>query len=251
MVLKSEIENDIYFKYQAARVRALHTDRIDCIHVSDLIKECKRYVVYDKITPPEYKSSNTEEMKSLFFGQILHKTVILDEKRNEIPLLYDWTRDVGFSEDMAELDDGNRWNYLAGSIDDLIQVKGEWVIVDKKTTGSIDWFRKKDQRPNEYHKAQINFYRVLLKKCLGIDAKWGCNIYISNCIDNEKRDAPAVIPYKLNDIDKTMPLLTSGCQEIKTYMTQRKLPQATKNFLCDGMCPYAWPRCFTETKTSW
>jgi len=153
----------------------LHSDRLPCIHVSDLLKPCSRYVVYGKIFPAEFSSMNTEDMKSLIYGQMIHKEIKLDKENNEIPLMINWETGESFTlpEDVNSLFKGDKeWDFLTGTIDDLIYVKGEPVIVDKKTTGSIDYF-KRFGKPSDSHKPQINMYRVLLKKCLGIDAKWG------------------------------------------------------------------------------
>jgi len=219
----------------------LNSDRLPCIHVSDLLKPCQRYVVYSKIFPPEYSSMNTEDMKSLIYGQMIHHEIKLDKENNEIPLLWNWLEDKPLEDwftDDENWHKGNPWDHLSGTIDDLIYVKGEPVIVDKKTTGSIDYF-KRFGKPSDSHKPQINMYRVLLKKCLGIDAKWGANLYISNCIspDDKKRDAPVIIPYKLQDVEET-----------EKMMIERIIPEGTKNFMCDGMCNFA-QRCFNETKT--
>jgi len=230
----------------------LDSDRLPCIHVSDLLKPCQRYVIYSKIMPPEFKSSTTEDMKSMIFGQMIHKQIKLDKENNEIPLLYNWVKDKVLEDwftDDKNWHEGNLWDHLSGTIDDLIYVKGEPIIVDKKTTGSIGYF-KKFGKPSDNHKEQTNFYRVLLKKCLNIDAKWGANLYISNCVtpEDKGRDEPVIIPYKLNDMEKTEPIMMEKCKQIKEYMTKKIIPGPTYNYMCNGFCNYA-QRCFSETKT--
>ena len=192
-------------------------------------------------------------MKSMIFGQMLHKVIKLAEENNEIPLISNWidggvNRLAGDKEEIMRLIKGKEWDFLTGTIDDLVYVKGEPIICDKKTTGSIDYF-KKFGKPSDSHKEQINMYRVLLKKCLNIDAKWGANIYISNCItpDDKSRDAPIIIPYRLDEVEKTEKIMIERCKKIKDYMEKKIIPDGTKNYLCDGMCNYA-SRCFNETK---
>ena len=226
----------------------LNSDRLPCIHVSDLLKPCDRYVIYSKIFPPEFNSTNAEDIKSLVFGQMVHHEIKLDKENNEIPLVYNWVWNT--LANTFDINSKPNWDILAGTIDDLVYVKGEPIICDKKTTGSIDYF-KKFGKPSDSHREQINYYRVLLKKCLNIDAKWGANIYINNCIspDEKKKDIPVVIiPYKLDDEEKTEKKMMERCQVIKDYMTKKIIPPPTYNFLCDKYCNFA-TRCFEETET--
>ena len=60
--------------------------------------------------------------------------------------------------------------------------------MDKKTTGSIGYFQKYNSKVSDSHKAQINAYGALLKKCYGMEAKRGCVMYISNQVVKETRD---------------------------------------------------------------
>ena len=101
-------------------------------------------------------------------------------------------------------EDPRQLDIIYGSIDDLLKIGGKWVITDKKTTGSIDYFSRATSKASDSHRDQINRYRVLLKKCYDIDAEFGAVIYISNTIDKEKRDKPAIIPFKLRPIEETL-----------------------------------------------
>jgi len=228
LVLKSEIESDIYFKYREAQQRVLHTDRLPCIHISDLLKECQRYVVYDKITPQEYVTKSTEDLKSMFFGQMLHQVIKLDPKNNEVSLLYDWVEDKPIlkSSEIEKLiiTQEPNWDWISGTIDDIVKVKDEYIICDKKTTGKMNTYSLKKGIAYDNHKAQTNMYRVLLLKCMGIDAKWGCNIYISNntAPEDGSFDKPRIIPYKLDKVEETLPLMLERAKLIKGFMTDKK-----------------------------
>jgi len=248
MVLKSEIESDVYFRLRQAQMRALHSDRLPCIHVSDLLKECQRYVVYNKITPQEYMSSNTEDLKSMIFGQIFHSQIILAPDRNEVPLLWNWFKDEKQSRDIKTAVLKNPWDYISGTIDDIVKVKDEYVICDKKTTGNMNSYSLKKGVAYDNHKLQTNMYRVLLNKCTDIDAKWGCNIYVSNNISppDGAIDKPRIIPYKLEKVETTLPLMLERAKKIKDYMTKKIIPPPTYNFMCDAYCNHA-QRCFNET----
>ena len=85
----------------------------------------------------------------------------------------------------------------------------------------------------------------MLKKCYDIDAKHGAVIYISNSVDREKRDKPTVLAFKLNPIEETLNDMIVKAKIIKDAIAETKLPERTKCYLCDGMCPYA-SRCFSE-----
>ena len=185
MIKLEDVSNKAYFAMRKAQVNAMQTERLGKIHVSDVIKPCMRYVVYNKIMPGTGMS--TEDMKSLYFGQIVHSKTLLGKKdHNEMFLGYNWVRDEPISLEEAKKipeDDPRHLDIIYGSIDDLIQVGDKWVICDKKTTGSIDYFKRASSRPSETHVDQINLYRVLLQKCYGIEADFGCVIYMSNQVE--------------------------------------------------------------------
>ena len=69
MVLKKDIEAAAYFAFRKSQLKAMHTERLGMIHVSDIIKECPREVYYNKYVE---KTINTRDMKSLFYGQVVH-----------------------------------------------------------------------------------------------------------------------------------------------------------------------------------
>ena len=69
MIKLEDVTNKAYFAMRKAQVNAMQTERLGKIHVSDVIKPCMRYVVYNKTMPQTGMS--TEDMKSLYFGQIV------------------------------------------------------------------------------------------------------------------------------------------------------------------------------------
>ena len=92
MIKLEDVQNKAYFAMRKAQVEAMKTERLGQIHVSDVIKPCMRYVIYQK-TMPETGMS-TEDMKSLFFGQLVHSKTSLGKKdHNEMFLGYNWVRD--------------------------------------------------------------------------------------------------------------------------------------------------------------
>ena len=231
---------------------ALKTERLGQIHVSDVIKPCMRNVIYRKTLPET--GATTEDVKSLYFGQIVHSnTQIAKEEYHEMFLAYDYVRDEALTYEEAKKipeDDPRQLDIIYGSIDDLVKIGDKWVITDKKTTGSIDYFSRATAKVSESHRDQINRYRVLLKKCYDIDADMGCVIYISNKIEKDKRDIPVLKGFKLSPIEETLLDIIEKANIIKTAMTEEILPERTKCFLCDGMCPYA-TKCFEDNREKW
>jgi len=252
VITNEEINNVAYFAWRKAQLEAMGTERLGKIHVSDLIKPCMRNVMYGKFTPEEYKVMDTEDMKSMFYGQVIHKTTNLstDPKMNETFLAYDYEQDVPLTYKEAKsipLDDPRQLDIIYGSVDDIIEYKGETIIVDKKTTGSIDYFARPQAKASDSHRLQINCYGVLLEKCHKIKATRGCNIYISNSVSKEKRDMPVPITYKLGKPEEYLNMMVTNARVIKNSILNGQLPERTKCFLCDGMCNYA-SKCFGDTK---
>lgn len=248
MYTMDDVKGHVYFKFRKSQLKGMETERLGQLHVSDVIKPCMRYVYYSKTSPR--KSMSTEDMRPLFFGQAVHSiTQVAEPEWHEITLAYNIATDKAVDLDKMKdvpLDDPVWWDIIIGTIDDVVQMPtGEYIITDKKTTGSIDYFSRATSKPSEGHVDQINTYRVLLKKCKGIDAKHGAVIYISSTINKEKMDKPAVLPFKLIDTDVTLEKLKENQAIIKKAMLDKKKPERTKCFLCDGMCPHATV-CFDD-----
>ncbi len=231
---------------------ALKTERLGQIHVSDIIKPCMRNVIYNKTEPKT--GASTEDVKSLYFGQCVHSnSQLATEENHEKFLAYDYVRDVSLTREEAlkiKEDDPRQLDIIYGSIDDLMKVGGKWIICDKKTTGSIDYFGRASGKVSDSHRDQINRYRVLLKKCYDIDAEFGCVIYISNRIEKDSRDKPVVMSFKLKPIEETLIDIIEKANIIKTSLSKEILPERTKCFLCDGMCPFA-TKCFEDNREKW
>lgn len=247
MVVNKIVEDNAYFAFRKSQMKIMNNERLGIIHVSDLIKPCIRNVMYGKFTPDEYKTMSTEDMKSLYFGQILHSASdVAEPDKHEMFLAYDYVKDIPLTYKEAikiPKDDPRQLDIIYGSVDDVIKVDGEYIICDKKTTGSIDYFQKHNSSASDSHMAQINCYRVLLNKCYNIDAKRGCVIYISNSISKEKYDRPTPISFLLKKPEDVLLEMIETAKVIKESMTSKTLPERIKCYLCDGMCPYA-SKCF-------
>jgi len=252
MLKLEDVNNHVYFEFRRAQVEALKTERLGVIHVSDIIKPCMRNVIYNKIQPNTGMS--TEDYKSLYFGQIVHSnSMIAKEEHHEKFLAYNYVKDEPLTREEAlqiPPEDPEHLDIIYGSIDDLLEIDGKWVICDKKTTGSIDYFSRYNSKPSESHVDQINRYRVLLKKCYDIDAEFGCVIYISNRIEKDKREKPIILSFKLRPIEETLKDMIEKSRIIKDSMNDCTLPERTKCYLCDGMCNFA-SMCFEDNRKKW
>ena len=252
MLKLEDVNNHVYFEFRRAQVEAMKTERLGVIHVSDIIKPCMRNVIYNKIQPNTGMS--TEDYKSLYFGQIVHSnSMIAKEEHHEKFLAYNYVKDEPLTREEAlqiPPEDPEHLDIIYGSIDDLLEIDGKWVICDKKTTGSIDYFSRYNSKPSESHVDQINRYRVLLKKCYDIDAEFGCVIYISNRIEKDKREKPIILSFKLRPIEETLKDMIEKSRIIKDSMNDCTLPERTKCYLCDGMCNFA-SMCFEDNRKKW
>jgi len=252
MLTLDNIKEKIYFEFRRAQVEAMKTERLGIIHVSDIIKPCMRNVIYKKISPDT--GMTTEDFKSLYFGQVVHSnSMIAEPEHHEKFLAYNYVKDEPLTREEAlkiPPEDPEHLDIIYGSIDDLVKMGDKWVICDKKTTGSIDYFSRATAKPSESHIDQINRYRVLLKKCYDIDAEFGCVIYISNKIEKDKRDIPVPLAFKLKPIEETLKDMVEKARTIKESMTDCTLPERTRCYLCDGMCPYA-SKCFEDNRKKW
>lgn len=252
MIKLDNINNEIYFQFRRSQMEAMKTERLGVIHVSDIIKPCMRNVIYKKTLPDT--GMTTEDTKSLYFGQVVHSnSQLATDENHEKFLAYDYVRDEVLTRDEAikiPPEDPRHMDIIYGSIDDLMKVGDKWVICDKKTTGSIDYFSRTTSKVSDSHRDQINRYRVLLKKCYNIDAEYGCVIYISNRIEKDKRDKPITISFKLKPVEETLADMIEKSNIIKESLNNKILPERTRCFLCDGMCPFA-SFCFEDNRDSY
>ena len=249
----SHLQDNVYFRFRKAQVKAMETVREGVLHVSDVISPCLRMVHYKKTdTNP---SMTTESMRALYMGQIIHAHSMLSDnkKLHEIKLAYNYVEDKVVdlpklvdpkSKTYLKPDDPKWYDIIIGSIDDLVKVGEEYMICDKKTTASIDWFSKANSKPSDYHVDQINHYRVLLKKCMDIDATYGCVIYISS-VKTLKNDRPVPLAFPLADIDETLEKIKVSGKKIKDMVGGGGRGERTRCYMCDGICEYA-KICFGE-----
>ena len=246
MLTLDTIKDEVFIAYRKAQLKAMDTTRRGQLHVSDVISPCMRKVWYGK--HDNDKSMDTESMRALYFGQIIHShTELAIPEFHEIEMAYNYVTDkVVDLEKMKDvpLDDPIWWDIIIGSLDDLLIIGGEYVVCDKKTTGSIDWFAKERSSASDSHITQLNHYRVLLQKCKNIDAKFGCVIYIDSK-NSQRFEKPILKPFRLKPIEEALENIRTNGKILKESILKDKKPDRTICFLCSGMCPYA-EKCMRE-----
>ena len=187
MLKLEDIANAVYFEFRRAQLDAMKTERLGSIHVSDLIKPCMRNVIYSKVEPRS--GTTTEDMRSLYFGQCVHSnSQLATEENHEKFLAYDYVRDEALTrEESLKIpdEDPRQLDIIYGSIDDLLKIDGKWVITDKKTTGSIDYFSRATAKACDSHKDQIN------RSVIGFDINQN---RINNCY--EFQETPTMLLLK-------------------------------------------------------
>ena len=197
--------------------------RLDTWHVSDFVSPCLRKSHYSKI--PELKTGMTDEMAAILFqGVIVHDNSILSSI-NELTMCYDIMKKCSLDPmEVREMekDDPRRKEILTGTLDDLVRVGNDFVICDKKTYNAKGYV-KKEASPE--HILQVNIYKVMLKASFGIDAKYGCNLYLDK--GNGYKELPMV--YETAPVEETEKFLYNTLATFK-----RGIPDPTITFLCNG-----------------
>jgi len=236
MALKKEVEDAAFFAFRKTQADLSDTGRIDCIHVSDLIKECQRMPVLSKLIP--IKSATTKATQRFYLGNLVHaKSYMSNIHMHEVPLLYNWLTDEGVDGDTFHgIHESTKWDYIAGAIDDVMKMGEDYIIVDKKTTDKIE--NKVRYGPSDENKLQLNIYRVLLKKCYGIDAKWGCNVFV-DINPSSERGIVHPVAFKLRPMDETTDFIVQTAEAFKDHVVNKDIPPVHRCYLCDGMCEYA------------
>ena len=209
--------------FQRAKKDALWKNsgtRLKTYHVSDFVSPCLRKSHYSKI--PELKKEMDAEMVSILYqGIIVHDNSQLSAI-NELTMCYDIVNRISVDiQDVKNMDEKQKENILTGTLDDLLRVGRDFVICDKKTYNSRG-YAKKEASPE--HMKQVNIYKVMLDAAYGINAEFGCNLYLDK--GNGYKELPIV--YRTAPIEETQEFLESTLKKFKAG-----LPDPTITFLCN------------------
>lgn len=195
--------------------------RLNTWHVSDFVSECLRKTQYTKTHPAKFDPSKA---KIFWLGHVIHEALPL-AKLNEVQMCYNIETEMGLTAQEVEnrpLDELG--SVITGTLDDLIPLgNGEWVIADKKTYSGGGYYKK--TAPDPSYRLQLDIYRVLLEATLGINAKYGCLLYL----DKKADMAATPIAFDLTPIEETKVKMRDILKELQSG-------DATANpcWLCNG-----------------
>ncbi len=195
--------------------------RLNTWHVSDFVSECLRKTQYSKTHPTKFDPSKA---KIFWLGHVIHAALPL-AKLNEVQMVYNIETEIGLTaQEVASRPLDELGSIITGTLDDLIPLgNGEWCIADKKTYSGGGWFKK--TAPDAGYALQLDIYRVLLKATLGIDAKYGCLLYLDKKADMN----PTPIAFDLTPMEETKTKMRDILKELQSG-------DATANpcWLCNG-----------------
>ena len=204
-------------------MKANNSERINTWHVSDFVSPCIRKSWYQR-NFPDYAKADQKKTSVLFHGLILHEHTQLSHF-HEVTMCYDIKQDQSLTPQEVrgiQAKGEPTKNIITGTLDDLLKIGDEFVIVDKKT-----WNARGKSSPytNDSYKMQLNIYRVLLKHAYDIDAKFGCLLYLDKGTDFTE----SPLSFELDPIEKTKEYMRDVLHQIKNG-----LPKATVCWLCNG-----------------
>lgn len=242
MIMKEEIETAVTEAFHKAQDKLLeHTSgsRINTFHVTDFVSPCLRKTWYQK----RIKKPMGRDVKSiLYHGLIVHEHSQLSHF-HEVTMCYDIVEDKSYTpQEVSQMPWQKTLNMITGTLDDLMRVNGEYVIADKKTWNNKGYVKL---TPDEGYIKQLSIYRVLLEKAYGIDAKWGCLLYLDKTHDLSE----SPMAFELDSIEDTKAFLLKSLKELQGF------PDANPCWLCNGKnrqgkiyCPYL-EQCTRDGRT--
>lgn len=230
--MKEFIEDAVVSAFHKAQDQLMSQStgsRLRTLHVSDFVSPCFKKVWYQKNfpTPIERKTKSI-----LYHGLVVHEHSQLSHF-HEVTMCYDIEKDVGYTpQEVEAMPREDTKNIITGTLDDLMKIGDNYVIADKKTWNGKGY---KKTQPDEGYQLQLSIYRVLLEKSYGIDAKWGCLLYLDKA--NDLEELP--MAFVLRPIEETKQILKS------TLKILRSIPEPNPCWLCNGanrkgkiFCPY-------------
>ena len=155
---------------------------------------------------------------------------------NELTMCYDIKNKVALDPQLVkDLPEDQKSDVITGTLDDLIRINGEYVIVDKKTWNNKWGYEKKAADP--FHMLQVQVYTLQLFAAYGIHAKLGCILYL----DKADGLCSSQFIFPTDPFEKIQEFL-----EVTLAKLKQDLPEANPStFLCNRKnregkvyCPY-------------
>lgn len=215
-----EISRHIVSQFKRAQEEKISSnERSKAVHVSDLTPTCIRKSWYN-FHQPDIPLDNGS-ICNFFLGTILHENIALG-KRNEVTLSANIRSMKPIQEN--EIGTENFYDCITGSIDDIIELDGESIIVDKKTTNRIP------DEPSAEYVTQVNVYKLLLYINEGIEVKKGSILYLDK--PSSFRETKCFV-FDLMGLTEIKNSVVSKLDQLKSASE----PQRVITSLCDW-CPH-------------
>lgn len=196
--------------YESGIIKSASQESRKSIHVSDLTQDCTRKAAY-RLRGFEPEPLSFKQAVPLVHGTALHEKVDLGGK-NEIKVLGIFNS-----------------NIVKGTIDDIVEIDDELIIIDKKTTAKS--IPKKI--PSQYQ-WQLNIYKLLYNMQEGVEIKRGAIVWIdkSSGWKNHRTSIVNLLPIK-----KIFTYVLSKLSLLEGKM----MPERVVTPLCE-YCPF-FKRC--------
>ena len=173
------------------------------VHVTELVHECPRYPYYNRCLNKQIMDL-TGFLKTSY-GRMVHTvTKMSDMHELEVKMVT------------------ASGTVISGTIDEVLNIDGVYVIVDKKTT------RTAIKNAYNHHWKQVDYYAVLLEKSKGITARYGALCYINLAEVGE----PKVFVKQIRNIGLIEQDLVARANAIAMALRERKLPECNRYWLC-------------------
>lgn len=255
MDLKQVGEN-AKIEFHKARVKEHKSDNRFGLHVTSMLpSKCLRQVYYEQ--HDDNPRLDSETVAVFHAGKLEHSHSHIAElaEHHEIGMAYDPFTDKAIDLKAAlkahpdTKNDPFWFDIIIGSTDDIIIDKknnGEVTITDKKTKLTSKGKEKyNSSSPKPAHREQINYYALLLNRCKGITAKYGCIIELDF---SDRLSKANTQPFELDNLDHTRAEMIHVMGTYKEFALKRNLPPrisgSDMDWLCfGGYCPW-YTKCF-------
>lgn len=241
----AELENSVHILFRNLQFSSLVKKRTGLLHVTDIVRECGRHTVYNKLKIHSNRNMDINSLSNFFSGEAVHQMLDrispkVDNVSGETIVKYNFIddKDVNY-EEAKKITDVKEWlKILVGEYDAIYNIDGRKVLVDYKTWKS-NGFPLKAMKSD--HLIQLSIYKYLIHKEFAEDIDYGAIIYLDF---EDKFEKPKVLVKKLMPLDEVEKMLKLRYEEMLHTLNTGELPLRVQSWYCN-YCPYA-SRCFTE-----
>ena len=221
-----------------ASVMGSERSRSKTIHCTQITGPCIRKPYYELQGEPQERNYESQVVMKL--GTIVHELIVLNENTNEMSLAGN-IRNMQYL-DPKKINHFNFFDCISGKIDDIVEIDGEPVLVDKKTYSSVTkksaedkeakvYFKFEKREVDEDYVFQLNEYMLLYYLKTGIIIKKGVIVYL----DTATRFArPRAFEVCLKSPEEVQKMVLEKLDILKSG----KLPDRSVSWRCNYTCPY-------------